>query len=126
MPDVLEVLITGKDELSGVLNGTRSSLSNLASIGGTALAAGLAVGTAAVVGLGAGLALCIKDAAAEEVGIQKLGAAVTASGGDWDTASVAIETYLAAQLKRAALDDGEGRESLSRLTTATGSYERAM
>ncbi len=101
-------------------------MAGLADTGKTVLVAGLAAGAAAVAGLAAGLAVCVQAAAEEQVGIAKLGAAVTASGGNWDEASVAIEAYLVAQTKRAALDDGAGREALSRLTTATGSYQKAM
>jgi phage-related protein len=65
-------------------------------------------------------------AAEEEQGIVKLGAAVKNTGADWDVASAAIETYLAAQLKRTGLDDGEGRSAIQKLTEATGDYGKAL
>lgn len=115
----LNIVIRAKDEASQVFQ-------SLAGMGRNVLAVGFGVATAAVSGLSAGLALCVKAAGDEQVGIQQLGAAVTASGGDWDTARVAIESYLRAEGDRVALDDGVGREALSRLTTATGDYEEAM
>ena len=89
----------------------------------------LAVGGLAVAGIGAMGAVLLdagRAAAAEEVGIVRLGATVKASGGDWGTASVAIEKYLAAETRRTALDDGEGRASLTRLITVTKDSGEAM
>jgi hypothetical protein len=97
-------------------------------LGGVNLGA-IALGGAAVggaVALGKALFDMGKLAAAEEVGIAKLGAAVKASGGDWGVAEAAIESYLAAELKRTALDDGDGREAIARLTTTTGDYKTAL
>lgn len=89
-----------------------------------------AIPVAAIVGgiaaVGAGLLAAGKAAAEEEEGIAKLSAAVKASGGEWGTASDEIESYLAAELKRTALDDGPGREAISRLTTTTGDYRKAL
>ena len=65
-------------------------------------------------------------AQAEETGIAQLGASVKSTGADWNEASDAIEKYLASELERTALDDGDGRESLSRLTNATGDYRKAI
>ncbi len=105
---------------------SKSIVGKLAAVGG-----GVVLGAfAAVVGAGVGLAYVLKkctDAAAtEQVGIMRLAAAVKASGGDWNSASGAIEKYLATERRRVALDDGEGRDSLARLTTDTGSYLSAM
>jgi hypothetical protein len=67
------------------------------------------------------------DAAAqEEQGIARLGAAVRATGADWDTASAEIETYITAQQRATDLDDGEAREALIQLTTITGDYHTAL
>uniref|UniRef100_A0A6M3J9Q3 Uncharacterized protein n=3 Tax=viral metagenome TaxID=1070528 RepID=A0A6M3J9Q3_9ZZZZ len=46
--------------------------------------------------------------------------------GTWQEASAEIEKYLASELKRTALDDGEGRESVQVLTEATGDYRQAL
>lgn len=62
----------------------------------------------------------------EQIGIANLAASVKASGGDWDEASGAIEDYLSAELKRVAMDDGDGRESISNLTRMTGDYKEAL
>jgi hypothetical protein len=62
----------------------------------------------------------------EQLGIERLGAAVRATGADWGEAQTAIESYLAAELDRISLDDGDGRDALTRLTTATGDYQRAL
>jgi len=112
-----EVLDIGKSGLSvqGILQGV-----------GTALAVGLGAATAVVAGAVAAGDRLVEMAAEEQVGIARLGAAVGATGGDWGIAEGAIESYLAAETKRIALDDGAGRESLMRLTAATGDYQRAM
>jgi hypothetical protein len=89
----------------------------------------LMLGGAAVVGtlaLAASLWDCAKAAGEEEVGVGRLKTAVENSGGAWSTAQGAIESYLTAELKRVALDDGEGRDSIARLTTATGDYKSAL
>jgi len=102
----LNLILKLKDEASEKLGGMKDKL------GGVKMAA-LGIAGAAVAGIGAltaGLISAGNAAAEEEVGIQRLAAAVTASGGDWDTASAAIENYLTKELARTALDDGEGRE----------------
>ncbi len=118
----LNMILSLKDEASEKLGGMKEKL------GGVKLAA-LGIAGAAVAGIGAltaGLISAGKAAAEEEVGVQRLAAAVTASGGNWDTASTAIENYLTKELARTALDDGAGREAISRLTTATGDYQQAL
>ena len=118
----LELLLKLKDEASGSLDRIKSGL------GGINLSA-VALGGAAlggVVALGKGLLDAADAAAEEEVGIAALGAAVRATGADWGAAEAAIETYLAAELRRTALDDGAGREAIMRLTTATGDYRTAL
>jgi len=118
----LAILMTLKDEVSGSLGGIKEKL------GGVGMAA-VAIGGAAVAGVGAfGKVLwdAAEAAGEEEVGIAKLAASVKASGGDWDTASVAIEGYLSQQLARTALDDGAGREAISTLTNMTGDYSKAL
>lgn len=89
----------------------------------------IAVAAGAVMAAKAGFDF-LKDsvaaAAAEEAGIAALGAAVSNTGADWDTASAAIETYLAKQLSRTALDDGEGRAAIQKLTETTGDYQTAL
>lgn len=118
----LALVMSLKDEASAQLEKVKGGL------GGVKTAA-LAIGGAAVAGIGllaAGLYDAAQAAGEEEVGIARLGAAVTATGADWTTASGAIETYIASQTARAALDDGVARDALSRLTTTTGDYKQAM
>ncbi len=118
----VEVLLKLTDQVSPQAGGIIKSLGDIN-------LSQLAIGGAVAAGVGA-LAKGLIDAAAaareEEVGIAKLGAAVRATGADWGSASAAIEAYLAAELRRTALDDGEGREAISRLTTATGDYRQAL
>lgn len=118
----LAILLSLKDEASEALSGIREKLGGV----GVAAVAGLAIAGGAVVGLGKALLDCGKAAADEEQGIARLGQVVKNTGADWGTASTAIETYLSTELRRVALDDGEGRESIARLTTATGSYTGAL
>ncbi len=118
----LAILLTLKDAASAGLSSIGSKLGGVGKV-----AAGLAGAAVAGVGaLGAALWDAGKAAAEEEVGVARLGAAVTASGADWATAQAGIESYLAAQTARVALDDGEGRDALTRLTTTTGDYKKAM
>jgi phage-related protein len=123
MPDlVLQLLLKLKDEASAALKGAEKNVSGLN-------LTAIALGGAAVAGvamLAKGLWDCAKAAGEEEVGIARLSAAVKASGGSWKVAQGAIENYLSAELRRVALDDGAGRESIARLTTATGSYTDAL
>jgi len=118
----LSLILALKDQMSQGLGGIKEKL------GGVNLSA-IALGGAAVggaVALGKALWSMGQEAAAEEVGVAKLGAAVKATGADWGVAEEAIESYLAAELRRTALDDGDGREAITRLTTATGDYKAAL
>lgn len=118
----LSLILALKDQMSQGLGGIKEKLGGV-NLGALALG-GAAVG--GVVALGKALWSMGQEAAAEEVGIAKLGAVVRASGGDWGEAEGAIESYLAAELKRTALDDGNGREAIARLTTATGDYKTSL
>lgn len=129
----LSILLKAQDDMSKVLQGVRGEMSetqksgvNLGKVLGGALAGGAVLAVGATVLVGKALYDAGQAAAAEEVGIAKLGAAVKATGANWDTASDAIETYLTKQLARTALDDGEGREAISRLVTITGDYSKAL
>jgi len=122
--EVLKVIINGEDKLSGATKSAEGGISNLGKTISTVLTGAAVVG--AIVGVGAFLMDAAKAAAEEETGIIKLGQAVKNSGGDWDTASVAIEAYLEKELQRTALDDGDGRAAIQKLTEATGSYEKAL
>jgi hypothetical protein len=89
----------------------------------------LAIGGAVVAGVKAGfdfLKGSVAAATEEQAGIALLGQAVRNTGADWDTASAAIETYLAAELRRTALDDGAGRAAIQKLTETTGDYQTAL
>lgn len=129
----LAILLTAKNEMSKVLQAVQGDMAqaqasgmNLGKVLGTALAGGAALAVGATVAVGKALYDAGQAAAAEEVGIAQLGAAVRATGADWGAASAAIETYLAAELRRTALDDGAGREAISRLVTITGDYTKAL
>lgn len=118
----LSILLTLRDEASQELQNVNQRL-------GQSRTALLALGGAAVAGVGLAAAALYRAgqaAAEEEQAIARLRAAVRASGGDWASAEQAIESYLQAELRRTALDDGEGREAIARLTTATGDYRRAL
>jgi len=86
----LKLIMTLKDEVTAKAKPMQDALKG---IGTVALgAAGLAAG--GIAALAAGLAVAGKAAAEEQVGIAALGAAVSATGADWDVASSAIEDYL--------------------------------
>jgi len=53
-------------------------------------------------------------------------AAVSKMPGTWEEASASIEEYLGSELKRTALDDGEGRVAVQRLIEATGDYRKSL
>jgi hypothetical protein len=118
----LEMVMRLKDELSDKLSGIKDKFGDTsiasAALGVTALGG--------VVALTKGLVDCGKAAGEEQVGIARLSTAVTNSGGDWSSASDKIEKYLASELKRTALDDGAGRESLARLVTITKDVDKSM
>lgn len=119
---VLELILKLKDEASGELKRVEGSL------GGVNKAA-LALGGAAVIGVGAlakGLWDCVDAAGEEEIGIAKLKTAIDASGTSYDSVSGSIEAYIAAATRKTAFDDGAQRESLSRLVMMTGDYNTAL
>ena len=129
----LSIILSAKNEMSKVLKDAQGDMAetqkagvNLGKMLGGALAGGAVLAVGATVAVGKALYDAGQAAAAEEVGIAKLGAAVKATGADWGTASAAIETYLTKELARTALDDGEGREAISRLTTITGDYSKSL
>ena len=113
----LALQITAQDLASQVIGQFGSKLGDLGKI---------------VAGVGAAGAVfkTLKDAAGaaaeEEQGVVRLGQAVKATGADWDAASEKIEAYIAKQTQRAALDDGEARDSLAQLTAMTGDYQQAL
>lgn len=113
----LSIELLAKDMASKVLGGFGKAL------GGLAVAAG---GVAAVIGAGKMLKEFGEMAAEEAVGVQKLQKAVENTGANWGDAAAGIETYLAAETKRIALDDGQGRAVLQSLTEMTGDYTKAM
>lgn len=118
----LGIVLKLTDEASDKLKKASENASGLGKA--AALLGGAAV--AGVTVLAKGLWDAAQAAGEEELGIAKLGEAVKATGADWDTASAAIEDYLAAELKRTALDDGAGREAISRLTMMTNDYREAL
>ncbi len=107
----------GADELHGMLTGLVGAF--------TAAAGALAIGATVRAGYRE-LAQDVRLAAEESAGIASLGAAVRATGADWDAAEGAIERYLAAEARRIALDDGDGRAAIARMTEATGDYLTAL
>lgn len=118
----LQVLLKLKDEATAELKKAGDTIGGLN-------AKAIAIGGAAVAGVaavGAALWDAAKAAGEEELGVQRLATAVSNSGGNWATAQTAIESYLAAETQRVALDDGAGRDSLTRLTAVTGDYNLAM
>ena len=122
--ETLKVIINGEDKLSAASKSAEGGITNLGSTISKVLTGAAVVG--AITQVGTFLLDAAKAAGEEEVGIIKLGQAVKNSGADWDEASVAIEAYLAQQLKRTALDDGEGRAAIQKLTESTGDYHKAL
>ncbi len=119
-----KIRISAQDEASKAIE---SLAGNVEGFKKTIVALGLAMAAAIPVAvLVKGLKECVDAAAEEEKGIIMLGQAVKNSGADWDTASAAIEKYLASELARTALDDGEGRTAIQKLTEATGDYKKAL
>jgi len=118
----LAILLSLKDEASAALGGIHEKLGGV----GTAM---LGMGAAAVAGvavLGKSLLDAAKAAGEEEQGIVRMSQAVRNTGADWGTASGAIESYLSTQLRRVAMDDGAGRESITRLMAVTHDYKSAL
>lgn len=116
----LLLLLKAKDQASATLKKVGGALKAL---GAAALVYAGAKGLGAI---GKGLSDMVGMAEQEAVGIAKLDAALQAAGGSYAAAGGQIEAYLAAESQRIAMDDGEGRESLSRLTMATSDYTTAL
>jgi hypothetical protein len=124
MANTVEIVVNGKDQATQALEGIQNALQGF---GNTLKTLGIVAAVGAVVkGAFDTMSSAARAFGEEEQGIKRLQAAVVASGGSWDTASVAIENYLAVQARRVSLDDGEGRDALAQLTMMTGSYEKAL
>jgi len=116
---------TAKAKLEGGIGGLTKSLAGSIGHALPALVPAAAVTGAVAVGFNK-LKEAIGAAKEEQVGVRQLAAAVQATGASWEVAEEQVEGYIAAQTKRAALDDAEGREALANLTYATNDYRRAM
>lgn len=121
----LQLVITAKDQASGVLKNVDNAAGGLSKTLGT----GLKLAGAAAAG-GLGLAVVaginfVKAAAEEEAGIKRLAAAVDAAGGSWEKQGKAIEGVIAERQKLAFSDD-ELRSSLALLTAITGDADEAL
>lgn len=121
----LELIIHATDRATGVLRGVDKEAGGLSRTLGTGLAL---AGAAAAAGLGIAVVAGInfvKQAAEEEAGIKRLGAAVDANGGSWEKQGAAIEKVVQGRQKLAFSDD-DLRSSLAMLTAQTGSVDEAM
>lgn len=77
----LEILITAKDEASKEIKGVSTLLGGLGKLAGIGLAAAAAAGTAALVGLGAGLKFSMEEAIEAEEVMAQLEAVLKSTGG---------------------------------------------
>lgn len=121
----LQLVISGVDKASGVLNNIEKNAGGLSKTVGTVLKAGFVVGAA-----GMGIATVagykfVKAAMEEEAGINRLAAAVDASGGSWAKQGASIEMAIR-QREKLAFSDDDLRSSLSMLTAQTGDVDEAM
>lgn len=120
-------LKANSDSLNNALNAGKEKVKGWANTIGSTAATGIkdAISNApmAIVGY---LDEAIKAATEEEVSVTRLATTVKATKADWGVAEKAINAYLAAETKRVALDDGDGRDAINTLTLATGDYEKAL
>lgn len=115
----------GLDRLRGATGGVATGFANA---GGAILKTGAIAGAAMAAGIGAlvaGLLEAAKAAAAEEVGITRLGSALSANVPNWDGNTAAIERRIAAG-GRLAFDDSDLRDSLSKLVPRTHDVNEAF
>ena len=125
LDDLDKDLSTAKQRLEGGIGGIAKGLSGaLGGILPTLIPVAAITGTVAV-GFKK-LKEAIGAAKEEQVGVGQLAGAIRATGVEWESVEGEIEGYIAAQSRRVALDDGEGREALKNLTFATNDYRRAM
>jgi len=125
----LEMVMTFKDQVSQQLSGIQDQLQKLTTV--TAATSALATGglTELLHGferLADIIPETINAAAEEQVSLQRLGAAVQATGANWQDAQEAVEAYIRSEERRTAITEESGIEGLARLTEATGSYVSAM
>lgn len=116
----LQLLLTAKDQASAVLGKVGGALKML---GAAALVYAGAKGLGAI---GKSLNDMVGLAEKEAAGIAKLDASLKTAGQSYANVGGQIEAYLSAEAQRIAMDDGAGRESLARLTMATGDYNTAL
>lgn len=126
------IKIGAVDNASKVVGGLTSKLDGLHGLSnkvgsamGTGLKVGAMAGVAGLAALGGAAAMCLKAAMDEQVGIEKLKAAVEASGESWTAQGSVIDAAIAQREKLAFADD-DLRDSLSILIAQTGSSEEAL
>lgn len=117
--------VRAKDEASGVLNKVSATAQSVGKNMGTALKVG---GLAAAGGIGLATAAAVsfvKQAAAEEVGIERLRTAIGTLDKAHRGSADAVEDLIR-ERERLAFADDELRDSLSLLVVQTGDYEDAV
>lgn len=135
MANVVRILITAKDEISGSLDRIRDKATMLSKtdIGkglmqGAGIAAFNMVKGAAFAALGAVEDFAsgsVQAAREEEAGIARLTASLTANVKGWDRNTAAIERTVEAQQRKGFADDAV-RDSLTRLVGATHDIDKAF
>jgi hypothetical protein len=112
----LNILIRAKDEASKTFADLAKNAEGMSKTYKVAGAAMLAASTAIAVGL----ALCVKAAAQEQAGIERLRIAMSNVGLSYDEASKSLEGWIDKQAQTTAFADDEQRQSLSSLIALTG------
>lgn len=115
---VIRVILSAVDEVSGVAKKASDGVSGFAEKAKGALGALAALGVGAA--LGAFFKKTIEEANAAEIGMGRLGQAVTNAGGNFSVMSGALEKTIASVQRVSTATDDELREALTRLVAVSG------
>jgi uncharacterized protein YoxC len=118
----LDILIKARDDASQTLKNVNSNIEGMSrqfKIAGVAM---LAAGTA----ITAALAMCVKAAGEEEVGVLRLSTAMRNAGLSYDTVRSSLEAWIDAEQQKTAFADDEQRQSLAQLIIQTGNLAQAQ
>jgi len=123
MPETtLDILIRARDEASQTLKNVNSNIEGMSKQFKIAGVAMFATGTA----ITAALAMCVKAAGEEEVGVLRLSTAMRNAGLSYDTVKSSLEAWVYAEQQKTAFADSEQRQSLAQLIIQTGNLAQAQ
>lgn len=118
----VELIITGKDEVTATLGKMKRELSGFSSVAKNAGLAMAGMGAAMTAAFG----VALKASLEEEKGIVRLTQAMKNAGVQYQQSQQSLEKWIDAQSQKTAISDGQQRESLAQLVTSTHDLTRAQ